>query len=101
MKEVKGFEELGKKIEDFIETRELTPEEQQRFNNVQFDYKDYKRQLNEQRAAERQKAKDEYVNTFVSIAESGDVIGAIRRLAEELYTLKNSKADREIRLGGY
>ena len=97
MEDTKLFEEINGSIEDFIETRELTPEEQERRNNVQFDYKDYRRQLYKQREDKKQKAKEDYVNSFVELAESDDVISAIRRLAEELYVLKNSKADREIR----
>ena len=103
MEDTKSFEVIGGSIEDFIETRELTPEEQEQFGINQlrdFDYEEWQRQEYERRAAEAQKAEDDYINRFVSLAKKGDVVSAIRELAKEVYELKQSKADREIILGG-
>lgn len=96
MEDTKTFEEI-RSIKDYIETRKLTPEEQERFN---IDYNDWMQQKYKRRAEEAQKAEDDYVNQFISLAKKGDVVGAIRELAKELYNLKQSKADREIILGG-
>ena len=101
MEDTKSFEEIGGSIEDYIETRELTPEEQELFNIKPFDYEEWQRQEYERRAAEAQKAEDDYINRFVSLAKKGDVVSAIKELAKELYELKQCKADREIILGGY
>ena len=101
MEDTKSFEEIGGSIKDYIETRELTPEEQELFNIKPFDYEEWQRQEYERRAAEAQKAEDDYINRFVSLAKKGDVVSAIRELAKELYELKQCKADREIILGGY
>ena len=93
--EIISFEEMVENGEAKIVTREMTDEEMNNFQKSIVDWKDA-RQKQEQEARERHK--QEYINSIVTVREGETIEDVLRRIAETLYNLEQSKAERPVYL---
>jgi DNA-binding GntR family transcriptional regulator len=93
--EIISFEEMVENGEAKIVTREMTDEELNQLRQSFSDWEECKRKQ-EQEAAERHKK--EYIDSIVTIREGETIEDVLRRIAETLYNLEQSKAERPVYL---
>ena len=89
---------IDKMIEDGeakVIIRDMTDEEMNNFQKSIADWEDA-RQKQEQEARERHK--QEYINSIVTVREGETIEDVLRRIAETLYNLEQSKAERPVYL---
>ena len=93
--EIISFEEMVENGEAKILTREMTDEELNRLRQSFSDWEECKRKQ-EKEAEERHK--QEYIDSIVTIREGETFEDVLRRIAETLYHLEQSKAERPVYL---
>lgn len=93
--EIISFDEMVENGEAKIVTREMTDEELNQLRQSFSDWEDA-RQKQEQEARERHK--QEYINSIVTVREGETIEDVLRRIAETLYNLEQSKAERPVYL---
>ena len=93
--EIISFEEMVENGEAKIVTREMTDEEINNFQKSIADWEEAKWKQ-EQEAAERHKK--EYIDSIVTVREGETIEDVLRRIAETLYNLEQSKAERPVYL---
>ena len=89
---------IDKMVEDGeakVIIRDMTDEEMNNFQKSIADWEDA-RQKQEQEARERHK--QEYINSIVTVREGETIEDVLRRIAETLYHLEQSKAERTVYL---
>lgn len=93
--EIISIEEIVENGEAKIVTREMTDEELNQLSQSFSDWEEAKWKQ-EQEAAERHKK--EYIDSIVTIREGETIEDVLRRIAETLYNLEQSKAERPVYL---
>ena len=93
--EIISIEEMVENGEAKIVTREMTDEELNQLRQSFSDWEEAKWKQ-EQEAAERHKK--EYIDSIVTIREGETIEDVLRRIAETLYNLEQSKAERPVYL---
>jgi len=93
--EIISIEEMVENGEAKIVTREMTDEELNQLIQSFSDWEECKRKQ-EQEAEERHK--QEYINSIVTVREGETIEDVLRRIAETLYHLEQSKAERPVYL---
>jgi len=93
--EIISFEEMIENGEAKIVTREMTDEELNQLGQSFSDWEECKRKQ-EQEAEERHKK--EYIDSIVTVREGETIEDVLRRIAETLYHLEQSKAERTVYL---
>ena len=93
--EIISIEEMVENGEVKIVTREMTDEELNQLRQSFSDWEECKRKQ-EQEAEERHK--QEYIDSIVTIREGETIEDVLRRIAETLYHLEQSKAERPVYL---
>ena len=89
---------IDKMVEDGeakVIIRDMTDEEMNNFQKSIADWEECKRKQ-EQEAEERHK--QEYINSIVTVREGETIEDVLRRIAETLYNLEQSKAERPVYL---
>ena len=93
--ELISIEEMVENGEAKIVTREMTDEELNQLRQSFSNWEECKRKQ-EQEAEERHK--QEYINSIVTVREGETIEDVLRRIAETLYHLEQSKAERTVYL---
>jgi len=89
IEETKSFEELAKEEGGAVSIAQLP-------SSKEID--DWMEAMRQQEIDAEEKAKQDYIKSFIDPDNPRELTEIFKHIAEELYMLKNSKADREVRM---
>ena len=87
--ETKSFEELAKEEGGAVSIAHLPSAKE---------IDEWMKAKQQQEIEAEEKAKQDYIKSFIDSDNPRELAEVIKHIAEELYMLKNSKADREVRM---
>ena len=93
--ELISIEEMVKNGEAKIVTREMTDEE---INSIQESFEEWEEKRKQQEREAEERHKQEYIDSIVTVREGETTEDVLRRIAETLYNLEQSKAERPVYL---